>query len=202
MTLKQLWIVAYATFLVTESTSSLKDVYDELLRKAGKNPTLISKFRSLHFAMKMQSRVSVKVSMSFRKVVQLHEQEQVMTSSVLMSYFWRDVAYAWDPHNHNGIEEIFVPRELVRLPDIQLYNSVRRNTVPTTKALELSIRYTGDIIYHIPAVFRTTCTIDANNYPFDQHTCEMVFGSLLLDNRSLDIGMTTNEPPTDVHNYR
>ena len=202
MTLKQLWIIAYATFLVTESTSSRKDVHDELLRKAGKNPTLISKFRSLHFAMKMQSRVSVKVSMSFRKVVQLHEHEQVLTSSVSMSYFWRDVAYAWDPHKHQGIEEIFVPRELVRLPVIELYNSVRRNTCPTTKALELSIRYTGDIIYRVPTVFRTTCTIDANTYPFDQQTCEMVFGSVLLDNRSLDIGMTTSDPPTDVHNYR
>ena len=202
MTLKQLWIVAYATFLVTESTSSIQDVHDELVRKAGKNPMLISRYRSLRFAMKMQSRVSVKVSMSFRKVIQLHEYEQVMTSSVSMSYFWRDIAYAWDPHNHNGIEEIFVPRELVRLPDIELYNSVRRYTVPTTKALELSIRYTGDIIYRIPTVFRTTCKIDANNYPFDQQTCEMVFGSVLLDNRSLDISMTTSDPPTDLHNYR
>ena len=35
--------------------------------------------------------------------------------------------------------------------------------------------------------FKSTCNLDVTFFPYDQHLCDMVFGSLTMDNTLLEI---------------
>ncbi|KAI0220408.1 Acetylcholine receptor subunit alpha-type unc-38 [Lamellibrachia satsuma] len=149
--------------------------------------------------MGQRQQVSLKLSMSLRRVIDLHEHKQVLTSSVSMGYYWRDTAYSWDPQKHNGTEQISVPKEFVWIPDILLYNNVDLTMKPLTKGLMLTIQYNGNIVYRYPAIFRSMCAVEM--FPFDQHKCTLVFASWIHSSDTLDIDMATSVPTTDVQSY-
>lgn len=202
MTLKRGWVIACAALLVTISKAAGREVGLDLSKMAGNSPVLISKFRSLRFRLHQHRQVSMKLSMSLRRVIYLQQNKQMLTSSVSMRYYWRDTAYAWNPQKHNGTYQISLPKELVWIPDIVLYNNIDRQVKDMTKNLLLTVRYTGDIVYRFPAVYRSTCPLKVSKYPFDEQTCEMVFGSWLHDNNTLDIDVTIRVPAIDVQSYR
>ncbi|KAI0220410.1 Neuronal acetylcholine receptor subunit beta-2 [Lamellibrachia satsuma] len=151
--------------------------------------------------MREHRQVSLKLSMSLRHVIDLHENKQVVTSSVSMGYYWRDTAYTWDPRKHNGTEQISVQSELIWIPDILMYNNVDPKIKPMMRALMLNIKYTGDIVYRYPAIFRSACAVEMSMYPFDQQRCTLMFASWAHNINTLDIDMTTSVPTTDVHSY-
>ena len=195
------WIVGYAIYLaILPDTTAREDGLDLLKQRVDDNLLLRSKFRSLKLRMGQRQQVSLKLSMSLRRVIDLHEHKQVLTSSVSMGYYWRDTAYSWDPQKHNGTEQISVPKEFVWIPDILLYNNVDLTMQPITKALMLTIQYNGNIVYRYPAIFRSMCAVEM--YPFDQHRCTLVFASWIHSSDTLDIDMATSVPTTDVQSYR
>ena len=134
-------------------------------------------------------------------VIRLHEHKQMMITSVEMAYYWRDTAYAWNPNKHNGTYSMSVPKELVWIPDVMLHNTVD-HVKPATKALYVTIKYNGDVIYRFPAIYRSMCHFETTTYPFDQHTCTMVFGPWFHANDSMVVDMATTVPTIDVHRYR
>ena len=197
------WIVAYAIFLATLPDTTARDDGLDLLKKmVDKNLLLRSKFHSVKVRMREHRQVSLKLSMSLRHVIDLHENKQVMTSSVSMGYYWRDTAYTWDPRKHDGTTQISVLSELIWIPDILMYNNVDPKMKPMMRALMLNIKYTGDIVYRYSAIFRSACAVEMSMYPFDQQRCTLMFASWAYNINTLDVDMTTSVPTTDVHSYR
>ena len=194
--------VAFAICLATlPCTAERVDGIQQLQKVTSADSRLVSKFRSLLYRMRESREVSLKLHLSLVHVIHLHEYEQILISSVEMAYKWRDTAFAWDPDKHNGTDSMSVPKELVWIPDIMLLNTVGP-VKPATKALAVTIKYNGDIVYRFPAIYRSKCDFEATTYPFDQHTCTIVFGQWVHANGTRAVDMATSAPTIDVHSYR
>ena len=50
-----------------------------------------------------------------------------------------------------------------------------------TLMTKATVYYTGDIVWNPPALYRSTCEIDVEYFPFDEQSCLMKFGSWTYD---------------------
>uniref|UniRef100_A0A0K0D1X5 DZF domain-containing protein n=1 Tax=Angiostrongylus cantonensis TaxID=6313 RepID=A0A0K0D1X5_ANGCA len=51
-----------------------------------------------------------------------HEIDQIMTCSVWLKQVWIDKKLSWDPKSYGGVSVLYVPYEMIWVPDIVLYN--------------------------------------------------------------------------------
>lgn len=50
-----------------------------------------------------------------------------------------------------------------------------------TLATKATLNYTGRVEWRPPAIYKSSCEIDVEYFPFDQQTCIMKFGSWTYD---------------------
>ncbi|XP_076047799.1 acetylcholine receptor subunit alpha-like 1 [Oratosquilla oratoria] len=120
-----------------------------------------------------------------------------MTTNVWVEQEWEDYKLVWDPDEYGGVETLHVPSEHIWLPDIVLYNNADGNYEVTimTKAI---LNYTGRVSWKPPAIYKSSCAIDVEFFPFDQQTCFMKFGSWTYDGYMVDLQHIHQEPGSNV----
>jgi len=50
-----------------------------------------------------------------------------------------------------------------------------------TLATKATLNYTGRVEWRPPAIYKSSCEIDVEYFPFDEQTCVMKFGSWTYD---------------------
>lgn len=73
----------------------------------------------------------------------------------------------WNPSEYGGVEFINVPAEQIWLPDIVLFNNADGN-YEVTLMTKATVYSTGMIVWNPPAMYKSTCKIDVEFFPFDQ----------------------------------
>ena len=68
----------------------------------------------------------------------------------------------------------------------------------TTYTNNVALRYDGRCTWLNPAMFRSICSVDVTNFPFDDQECELKFGSWAFDRSKIDM---TNNNDTDANRY-
>ncbi|XP_022237004.1 acetylcholine receptor subunit alpha-like 1, partial [Limulus polyphemus] len=93
---------------------------------------------------------------------------------------WTDYKLRWDPEEYGGVSKLHVPAEQIWLPDIVLYNNADGNYEVTimTKAI---LHSDGLVIWRPPAIYKSSCEMNVQYFPFDEQTCFMKFGSWTYD---------------------
>ncbi|KAI3413823.1 hypothetical protein GPALN_011304 [Globodera pallida] len=98
-----------------------------------------------------------------------------MTVSVWLRQSWMDLRLSWEPKEYGGVSALYVPHEMLWVPDLVLYNNAdsHYNITIGTKA---TISHTGQVFWEPPAVFKSLCQIDVQWFPFDEQLCQLKFG--------------------------
>lgn len=65
------------------------------------------------------------------------------------------------------------------LLDLVLYNSAGDSFDPKSP-VNAVLTYTGEVIYLPPGMFRSTCQIEIDQFPFDEQKCRLKFGRFNL----------------------
>ncbi|UYV83056.1 nAChRa1 [Cordylochernes scorpioides] len=99
---------------------------------------------------------------------------------------WNDYKLRWEPEEYGGVSKLHVPAEQIWLPDIVLYNNADGNYEVTimTKAI---IHSDGTVVWNPPAIYKSSCQIDVQYFPFDRQMCVMKFGSWTYDGFQVDL---------------
>jgi len=50
-----------------------------------------------------------------------------------------------------------------------------------------SVKHTGDVVWKPPAIYKSSCKINVEWFPFDEQNCDMKFGSWTYDGHQLDL---------------
>uniref|UniRef100_A0A0K0DRV9 Neur_chan_LBD domain-containing protein n=1 Tax=Angiostrongylus cantonensis TaxID=6313 RepID=A0A0K0DRV9_ANGCA len=82
----------------------------------------------------------------------------------------------WNPVNYGEIKEIRVAPDKVWLPDIVLFNNADGN-YEVSFMCNVVINHLGDMLWVPPAIYKSSCIIDVEFFPFDEQVCTLVFGS-------------------------
>uniref|UniRef100_A0A0M3K3C2 Putative nachr subunit (inferred by orthology to a S. mansoni protein) n=1 Tax=Anisakis simplex TaxID=6269 RepID=A0A0M3K3C2_ANISI len=89
---------------------------------------------------------------------------------------WHDFQMKWNPVNYGEIQNIRVAPDKVWLPDIVLFNNADGN-YEVSFMCNVVINHKGDMLWVPPAIYKSSCIIDVEFFPFDEQTCHLIFGS-------------------------
>ncbi|KAF0287126.1 Acetylcholine receptor subunit alpha-like [Amphibalanus amphitrite] len=118
-----------------------------------------------------------------------------MTTNLWVEQHWEDYKLKWDPLEYGGVTMLHVPSDHIWRPDIVLYNNADGN-FEVTLATKATLYADGKVEWKPPAIYKSSCEIDVEYFPFDEQTCVMKFGSWTYDGKQVDL-RHVEEDPTD-----
>ncbi|EDS41906.1 acetylcholine receptor protein alpha 1, 2, 3, 4 [Culex quinquefasciatus] len=124
--------------------------------------------------------LTVKIKLKLSQLIDVNLKNQIMTTNLWVEQTWYDYKLKWEPKEYGGVEMLHVPSDHIWRPDIVLYNNADGN-FEVTLATKATLNYTGRVEWRPPAIYKSSCEIDVEYFPFDEQTCVMKFGSWTYD---------------------
>ncbi|CAI5449741.1 unnamed protein product [Caenorhabditis angaria] len=118
----------------------------------------------------------VQIGMQLVLLINVDEKEQVMHTNVWLTLKWYDYQFKWNPKDYGNISQIRVAPEKVWLPDIVLFNNADGN-YEVSFMCNVLVKSDGTVMWVPPAIYKSSCIIDVEFFPFDDQLCSLTFGS-------------------------
>ncbi|CAF3221835.1 unnamed protein product [Rotaria socialis] len=154
-----------------------KKLYEDLMRNYDK------RVRPAYNAMDV---LNVAISLSVTQLIDVDEKSQIMTTNVWLKHEWFDYRLRWDPSMYENICIMYIASEELWLPDIALYNNADGDYQVKLKT-KASVYPSGAIIWEPPMIFKSSCPINVQYFPFDEQICSLKFGSWTHDGNQLNL---------------
>ncbi|XP_011688669.1 PREDICTED: acetylcholine receptor subunit alpha-like isoform X2 [Wasmannia auropunctata] len=129
-------------------------------------------------------RVCIKLKLS--QLIDVNLKNQIMTTNLWVEQSWYDYKLRWEPKEYGGVSMLHVPSDHIWRPDIVLYNNADGN-FEVTLATKATIYHQGLVEWKPPAIYKSSCEIDVEYFPFDEQTCVLKFGSWTYDGFKVDL---------------
>lgn len=131
-------------------------------------------------------RLTVKMGLKLSQIIGVDMKRQILITNVWLEQEWLDYKLKWNPADYGNVRHLHVPSQHIWLPDIVLYNNADGNYEVTimTKAV---LHYSGKVTWNPPAIYKSSCEIDVEFFPFDEQKCFMKFGSWTYDGYMVDL---------------
>uniref|UniRef100_A0A915NSG5 Neurotransmitter-gated ion-channel ligand-binding domain-containing protein n=1 Tax=Meloidogyne floridensis TaxID=298350 RepID=A0A915NSG5_9BILA len=131
------------------------------------------------------SPLEIRFSLALILLINVDEKNQIMQTNV-----WPTMK---NPSDYENIRTIRVPPEKVWLPDIVL----------------LVVVFIFKFIFCLvlimlmvpPAIYKSSCIIDVEFFPFDEQTCAMIFGSWTFNKNEVIISYLGNKRQVELNDY-
>ncbi|XP_076267408.1 acetylcholine receptor subunit alpha-like isoform X2 [Rhynchophorus ferrugineus] len=175
----QFEILCVAVFFVLGCVGNpdAKRLYDDLLSNYNK---------LVRPVVNVTDALSVKIKLKLSQLIDVNLKNQIMTTNVWVEQSWYDYKLQWNPKEYGGVEMLHVPSDHIWRPDIVLYNNADGN-FEVTLATKATLNFTGRVEWRPPAIYKSSCEIDVEYFPFDEQTCVMKFGSWTYDGFQVDL---------------
>ncbi|CAE1178373.1 CHRNN [Acanthosepion pharaonis] len=85
-----------------------------------------------------------------------------------------------------GLKTLEVPAADIWTPDLVLFNNADGN-YEVTLMTKATLHPDGLVVWEPPAIYKSSCTIDVEFFPFDIQLCTMKFGSWTYDGNQVDL---------------
>ena len=92
----------------------------------------------------------------------------------------------WNPAEYGNISVLRIMSTKIWMPDLLLYNSAD-DSFDTTAKVNAVIYHNGSVNYLPPGMFKATCTMKIDDFPFDEQKCSLKFGSWTHDEGTLNL---------------
>ena len=117
---------------------------------------------------------------------------------LLLLKTWNDYNLKWDPAEYGNITSIRVTSSQIWIPDLILYNSAD-DSFDTTAKVNAVLYSDGTVSYLPPGIFKSTCQIKIQDFPFDEQSCEVKFGSWTYDEDSVNLTNKSDQAQLDSY---
>ncbi|XP_006562616.1 nicotinic acetylcholine receptor alpha4 subunit isoform X2 [Apis mellifera] len=129
-------------------------------------------------------RVCIKLKLS--QLIDVNLKNQIMTTNLWVEQSWYDYKLRWEPKEYGGVKMLHVPSDHIWRPDIVLYNNADGN-YEVTLMTKATVYYSGLVVWQPPAVYKSSCSIDVEFFPYDVQTCVLKLGSWTYDGFKVDL---------------
>ncbi|KAL7301252.1 acetylcholine receptor subunit beta-like 2 isoform X2 [Trichogramma pretiosum] len=171
-----------------EANPDTKRLYDDLLSNYN---------RLIRPVINNTETLTVWLRLKLSQLIEMNLKNQVMTTNVWVEQKWFDYKLRWDPEEYGGVEMLYVPSENIWLPDIVMYNNADGN-YEVTLMTKATLKYTGEVSWKPPAIYKSSCEINVEYFPFDEQSCYMKFGSWTYNGAQVDLKHMEQVPGSNL----
>ncbi|XP_063398241.1 acetylcholine receptor subunit beta-like 1 [Mytilus trossulus] len=144
--------------------------------------------------------LTVAFNVALSQLINIDEKNQIMKTNVWLQMFWHDYQIKWDPEEYGGVKNIRIDHAKMWKPDIVLFNNADGKYEVSYKS-NVVLGWDGNHSWVPPAIYKSSCTIDVEYFPFDQQVCEMKFGSWTYKGDQLKFRFYKNMDYVDPTDY-
>ncbi|CAF1470251.1 unnamed protein product [Adineta steineri] len=164
---------------VTFANPEAKRLYEELIK--------VRAYNKLIRPVKNNSeKLTVYLGLRLTQLLDVDEKNQIMTSNVWLKQLWMDEQLKWNPVEFNDLTNISIPASELWRPDLVLFNNADGN-YEVTLMTKATVYFDGRVIWEPPAIYKSSCTINVEFFPFDIQHCQMKFGSWTYSGEQVDL---------------
>uniref|UniRef100_A0A1A9V640 Neurotransmitter-gated ion-channel ligand-binding domain-containing protein n=1 Tax=Glossina austeni TaxID=7395 RepID=A0A1A9V640_GLOAU len=160
-----------------EANPDTKRLYDDLLSNYN---------RLIRPVVNNTETLTVWLGLKLSQLIEVNLRNQVMTTNLWVKQRWFDYKLRWDPEEYGGVEQLYVPSEHIWVPDIVLYNNWDGN-YEVTLMTKATLKYTGEVFWEPPAIYKSSCEMNVEYFPYDEQICFMKFGSWTYNGAQVDL---------------
>ncbi|PAA64225.1 hypothetical protein BOX15_Mlig000862g1 [Macrostomum lignano] len=184
------WLAAFTLLAVAQVISGYREasrLYEMLMNETEYNRLI----RPVNYS---SMTLNVYLGLKLAQLIDVDEKNQIITTNVWVEQEWKDANLVWDPKDYGGVSRLYIPSDKLWLPDIVLYNNAdgKYELVIMTKATVFS---DGTVRWVPPAVYKSSCQINVEFFPFDEQNCTMKFGSWTYDGHKVDLQHIAQKSP-------
>nr|AWX65633.1 nicotinic acetylcholine receptor alpha 5 subunit [Laodelphax striatellus] len=144
--------------------------------------------------------LKVVFGISLHHIIDVDEKNQILTTNCWLTQIWTDHHLKWNASDFGGITVIRVPFSRVWKPDTILYNNADSQYSSAVINTNVIVSQTGEVVWLSHGIYRSSCDIDVEYFPFDVQSCNMKWASWTYDGYQLDLVKQTEHG--DVSNYQ
>ncbi|CAG0880824.1 unnamed protein product [Cyprideis torosa] len=170
-------VFSFTPIQVDAGNPDAKRLYDDLLSNYNK---------LVRPVVNVTDPLTVKIKLKLSQLIDVNLKNQIMTTNLWVEQYWYDYKLTWNHSFYGGVDMLHVPSDHIWRPDIVLYNNADGN-FEVTLATKATIHYDGLVEWKPPAIYKSSCEIDVEYFPFDEQTCVMKFGSWTYDGFQVDL---------------
>ncbi|KAI6234385.1 hypothetical protein M3Y99_00788800 [Aphelenchoides fujianensis] len=104
------------------------------------------------------------------------------------------------PANTRESGTVRLPPDKVWLPDIVLFNNADGNYEVSFYS-NVVVEANGDMLWVPPAIYKSSCTISVDYFPFDEQVCSMIFGSWTFSPQEVVINYLSGKRQVELNDY-
>ncbi|XP_055389268.1 acetylcholine receptor subunit beta-like 2 [Condylostylus longicornis] len=171
-----------------EANPYSKRLYDDLLSNYN---------RLIRPVVNNSETLTVYLGLKLSQLIEVNLKNQVMTTNLWVKQKWFDYKLRWDPEEYGGVEMLYVPSEHIWLPDIVLYNNWDGN-YEVTLMTKATLKYTGEVFWEPPAIYKASCEMNVEYFPYDEQICFMKFGSWTYNGLQVDLKHLDQTPGSNL----
>ncbi|CAO1423836.1 unnamed protein product [Diamesa hyperborea] len=181
---------AKATVIHVEANPDAKRLYDDLLSNYN---------RLIRPVVNNTETLTVWLGLKLTQIIEVSLRNQVMTTNLWVKQRWFDYKLKWDPEEYGGVEQLYVPSEQIWLPDVVLFNNWDGN-YEVTLMTKATLKYTGEVFWEPPAIYKSSCEMNVEFFPYDEQSCFMKFGSWTYNGAQVDLKHLEQVPGSNLVN--
>ncbi|CAD5206203.1 unnamed protein product [Bursaphelenchus okinawaensis] len=144
--------------------------------------------------------VFVEFGVAMILLINVDEKNQIMQTNVWLTLKWNDCQFNWNPADYRGLESMRVPVHRVWVPDIVLFNNADGNYEVSYHS-NVEVDYRGNVTWVPPAIYKSSCRIDVEYFPFDEQTCQLIFGSWTYNSDEVKLKWYMNKKAVELEDY-
>ncbi|KAK0162866.1 hypothetical protein PV327_006608 [Microctonus hyperodae] len=138
--------------------------------------------------------------LSLHHIIDVDEKNQILTTNCWITQIWTDHHLQWNISDFAGIRVIRIPYNRVWRPDTILYNNADPQYSSSVINTNVIVSHTGQVVWLSHGIFRSSCNIDVEFFPFDVQKCALKWASWTYDGYQLELEHQSERG--DVSNYQ
>ncbi|XP_041365681.1 ligand-gated ion channel 4-like isoform X2 [Gigantopelta aegis] len=151
-------------------------------------------------ALNFSESLNVTFGVALAQIIDVDEKNQIITTNCWLNQGWLDPKLRWEPKKYGNITVVRIPFKEIWLPDIVLYNTAEVTSADfSSVSTNVIVTHDGNVTWLSMVIFKSSCSIDVQYFPFDEQNCSMSFSSWTYDAYQVNILNVGTEG--DTSNY-
>ena len=125
--------------------------------------------------------LNVSMGLGVQNLEAFNQKEETIDINLWVRLNWNDVYLKWNSSISN-LTFLSVDKSYIWVPDIELLNAASLPDIYTLNG-GMNLYSNGDIMWSNPAIFRFSCGLQLEYFPFDTQQCKMSFSSWIYNNK-------------------
>ncbi|KAM3859825.1 5-hydroxytryptamine receptor 3A-like [Diretmus argenteus] len=162
----------FAVAAASQKVCSYQEVLDYLNLTRGNDV-----FTSTRPVLDYTHTTTVKLDVILYSILGVIEKTQTFIPFIWVLMMWNNERISWDPSHFCGITQISLPKEMLWIPDLFIYEMTEKDQAPQNPYVFVS--HEGTVTLEDDLKVVSTCKMDVHKFPFDTQSCNITVGSAI-----------------------